>query len=139
VNSFFSDWRFSVGVAVVCWGLWGFFSKVAITRLGWPTATMLGWAAGVAVVGPFLISQFRWTGLGNAWPALVYGACGALGAVFLFKALAQGPASVVLPISEVWVVVAVILALAFLGERLSWPQVLGLALVLVGVGLLARE
>jgi uncharacterized membrane protein len=139
VSGWTSDWRVSVAVAVVFWGLWGFFSKVAITRLGWPTATMIGWAAGVVVVGPFLASEFRWTGLANAWPALIYGASGALGAVFLFKALAQGPASVVLPLSEGWVVVAVLLATIFLGERLSWSQMVGLAMLLIGVGLLARE
>ncbi len=139
MKALLADWRFSVAVSVLFWGLWGFFGKVAVVRLGWATATLLGWLAGVVVVGPFLVGQFRWPGLATAWPGFVYGACGAIGAVFLFKALALGPASVVLPLSEGWVVIAVLLAMGFLGERLSWTQALGLAMVLVGAILLARE
>ncbi len=137
--SFWQDWRVSVGLAIICWGLWGLFSKLAVTRLGWPTALVLGWLAGVAAVAPFVLGEFRWQPLNVSWPALAYGACGAAGALFLLKALEQGPATVVLPVSEGWLVVAVLLSVLFLGESLSARRLAGLVLVLAGAALLAKE
>jgi transporter family protein len=137
--SFWQDWRVSVALAVVFWGLWGLFSKIAVTRLGWPTSLVLGWLAGVAAVAPFVVGDFRWQAFNVSWPAFAYGACGAAGALFLLKALEQGPATVVLPVSEGWLVVAVLLSVAFLGESLNPRRLAGLALVLAGAALLAKE
>jgi transporter family protein len=137
--NFWQDWRVSVGLAVIFWGLWGLFSKIAVTRLGWPTALVLGWLAGVAAVAPFVLGDFRWQALNVSWPALAYGVCGAAGALFLLKALEHGPATVVLPVSEGWLVVAVLLAVLFLGESLNARRLTGLALVLAGAALLAKE
>jgi transporter family protein len=133
------DWRVSVALAALFWGLAGLLSKVAVARLGWPTATVLGWLAGVGVVAPFVLGDFRWQGLASALPAFAYGICGAAGGLFLLKALEQGPAVVVLPVSEGWLVVAVLLSAVFLGETLSVRRLLGLALVLAGAVLLAKE
>lgn len=128
-----------MGLAVLCWGLWGFFSKLAVTRLGWSTAMVLGWLAGVAAVAPFVLGEFRWQALSVSWPAFVYGACGTSGAMFLLKALELGPTTVVLPLSEGWLVVAVLLSAVFLDEPLNTRRLLGLALVLVGTAFLAKE
>jgi uncharacterized membrane protein len=115
------------------------FGKIAVTRLGWPTAMILGWLAGIVAVGPFIAQGFHWPGFLAAWPAWGYGLGGALGAVLLTRALTQGPASAVLPMSELWLVVSVALSVLFLGEQLTWRRVLGLALVIAGAVVLARE
>ena len=133
------DWRVSLILASLCWGAWGFFGKIAVARLGWPTTMVVGWIIGLAVVAPVVVARFRWQGLVASWPAMVYGLGGALGAMFLMRALERGPAVAVLPMSELWLVVSVGLSAAFLGEELNWQRGLGLALVLAGAALLGRE
>lgn len=132
------DWRFSVLLASLCWGAWGFFGKIAVARLGWPTTMVLGWVVGMLAVAPVVAQGFRWPGLLASWPAWFYGLGGALGALFLMRALERGPAVAVLPLSEMWLVVNTLLAVAFLGEEMTWLRGLGLLLVLAGASLLAR-
>ncbi len=49
-----------------------------------------------------------------------------------FRALQSGPVSLVAPIDKLSLVFAVVLALLFLGERLSVPQWLGICLIAAG-------
>lgn len=133
------DWRFSIVLSSFFWGAWGLFGKIAVTRLGWPTAMMLGWLAGIVAVGPFIAQGFRWPGFLAAWPAWGYGLGGSLGAVLLTRALSKGPALSVLPMSELWLVVSALLSVLFLGEQFTWRKALGLALVIAGAIILARE
>jgi transporter family protein len=55
-----------------------------------------------------------------------------------FQALKLGPASRVAPIDKLSVVVAMALAVGFLGERLTWQQWLGGVLIVGGTLVLAR-
>jgi transporter family protein len=55
------------------------------------------------------------------------------------QALQQGPASLVVPLSEIYLVITVLLAVVFLGESLTLRKLLGLGLMMAGAALLARE
>jgi transporter family protein len=100
-----------------------------------------------------VVLVFTW---GLAWPALRAGGMGGIGRrcwVFLtlsglatglswicyFRALQMGRASQVAPVDKLSVVVAILLAVLFLGERLSWRQGAGAALIVSGVLLLALK
>lgn len=133
------DWRLAVALCALTWGLWGFFGKMSATRLGWPTTSALGWVGGLAVMLAFCLPGFRWPGWGPALPALAYGIFGALGALLFVQALEQGPAVLVAPIAEGYLVITVLLAVFFLGEAMSLKRLLGLALILSGAALLATE
>ncbi|CAO0819890.1 hypothetical protein DFAR_1180007 [Desulfarculales bacterium] len=64
-----------------------------MARLGWPTTMVLGWVVGILAVAPVgSPGFFRWPGFAVSWPALPYGLGGALGALFLMRALERGPA-----------------------------------------------
>ncbi len=54
-----------------------------------------------------------------------------------YRALQLGPASRVAPIDKLSVVFVVVLAAAFLGERLSWKTAMGAILVSAGAALMA--
>jgi transporter family protein len=56
-----------------------------------------------------------------------------------FKALKLGPASLVAPIDKLSVVVAIALAAAFLGEKLSWQHLVGGGLIVVGSVVIATK
>lgn len=85
------DWRGSVLLASLCWGVWGVFGKVSVSRLGWPTTIVLGWVVGMIAVAPMVARDFRWPGA--SWPAWPYGLGGCPGgprALFLMRALERG-------------------------------------------------
>lgn len=65
------------------------------------------------------------------------GIAGALSWLFYFLALKYGKVSQVGPIDKLSVVIAVILAFLFLGEKISWINVIGVALIAVGALLVA--
>lgn len=80
-----------------------------------------------------------WTALGSrTWLFLVLSGLGTgLSWFCYFRALQLGEAARVAPVDKLSVVFVMVLAVAFLGEKLSWPQWLGGGFVLVGVILIA--
>ncbi|MFC5402120.1 EamA family transporter [Cohnella soli] len=91
----------------------------------------------VAVQGKFsqlgdIVSQKR----AMAFIALS-GAAGAASWLFYFLALKGGKVAQVGPIDKLSVVLAVVLAYFFLGERISWINTLGVAMIALGAILVA--
>jgi transporter family protein len=84
------------------------------------------------------IEQFRtvrWHNIG--WLA-ASGAATALSWIFYYKAIKIGDVSKVALIDKGSVVVAIILAVVFLGETLTWSMAIGSALIIAGVYVMAR-
>jgi transporter family protein len=75
---------------------------------------------------------------GKAWLFLVLSGL-ATGASWLcyFRALQLGEASRVAPVDKLSVVVAMVLAFVFLGERVTWQHLAGGALIVTGTVVLA--
>ncbi|MCM3782506.1 EamA family transporter [Neobacillus mesonae] len=65
------------------------------------------------------------------------GIAGALSWLFYFLALKYGKVSQVGPVDKLSVVIAVLLALVFLGEKISWLNAAGVALIAIGALLVA--
>lgn len=136
------------------WIVWALLSAV------FAAATALLAKVGVAGVDPNLATAIRtsvvviftWliaistssvAGLGaiqsRSWTFLVMsGVATGLSWLCYFRALQLGPASKVAPVDKLSLVLVVLGASAFLGERLSATTGLGVALVLAGVLVLAR-
>jgi transporter family protein len=99
------------------------------------TSVILVFAWGVALVRN---TQPMTTIGGKTWLFLVLSGL-ATGASWLcyFRALKFGQAAQVAPVDKLSVVVAMVLAVLILGERLSWQQWLGGALIVTGTVVLA--
>lgn len=70
--------------------------------------------------------------------AFLTGILGGIGNIFFFQAMiAGGKASVVAPVTALFPMITVLLALAFLHERLGGRQWIGLALAFVAIYLLS--
>jgi bacterial/archaeal transporter family protein len=65
------------------------------------------------------------------------GVSGALSWIFYFLALKYGKVSQVAPIDKLSVVIAVVLAFFFLGEKISWINGIGVLLIALGAILVA--
>jgi len=132
-------------LTIVCWGAWGAVSKVASDGVDANTNQVL-FTFGllplivVAARSPRLRSGIpaqRRAGIG--W-AFLTGILGGTGNIAFFRALvAGGQASIVVPVTALFPLVTVIMALTFLRERLGRAQMAGLALALVAIYLLSLD
>lgn len=138
-------------LAVLAWGHWAFLARVVSGR-GWdlhPYANHLVGTVGLyAVVGAsWLIRSQRprevpagGGALSGGLAGLAAGLLGSAGNILLYAAFARGgPAAIVSPLTGLYPLVTVLLALAILRERLGWTQVLGLPIALAAAFLLAIE
>lgn len=132
---------------IVLWGTWGLVSKIASAGLD-AYANQLLYTAGILP----LLAFAAWTvwkrrgdanerrkgrGIGVFW-AFLTGILGGVGNLLFFQALVVGgKASVVAPVTALFPVVTVLLALIVLKERLGRVQWLGLALAFVAIYLLS--
>lgn len=131
------DWRVSVAMCALSWGVWAFLGKVAAGRLGWPTTLVISYLAGLALLPVIALKGARWPGLVPSLWAVGYGLCGAVGSAFFLRALTNGPASAVAPLAEAYLIVTVLLAVLVLGEELDARRIAGLVCMLAGVVLLS--
>jgi transporter family protein len=132
---------------IVLWGTWGLVSKIASAGVD-AYANQLLYSVGVVPLLAFAAwrvwkhrgeSSERPEGrrMGVFW-AFLTGILGGVGNLAFFQALVEGgKASVVAPVTALFPVVTVVLALIFLKERLGRAQWLGLALAFVAVYLLS--
>ena len=129
-------------LAIVMWGLWGFFGKLALERKMAPISILFAETLISAVIAfpIFLTMATR----ANA-PALqssfnVYGVLSgfglAVGLLFYYFALSEARVAIVVPLTATYPIVAVLLSYALLGERPSLAQWIGIILVVIGVALL---
>ncbi|MCC6224571.1 MAG: DMT family transporter [Thermoleophilia bacterium] len=123
--------------AALCWGFADYFATLASRRTG-AVRTVLGFhLAAIAVLAVVVAATGALDGL-TGEQALVLAGVGAIGWVSylgFYRALAIGPISIVSPIVSGYAVVAVILAVLLLGERLGGGEVAAVLVVFGGVAL----
>jgi transporter family protein len=130
---------------IVLWGTWGLVSKIASAGVD-AYANQLLYTAGLAPLLIFVAwtvhkrtAQERRDGraAGVSW-AFLTGILGGVGNIAFFHALVKGgSASVVAPVTALFPMVTVLLALIFLKERLGRTQWVGLTLAFVAIYLLS--
>jgi len=132
------DWRFFTGLSIICWGLWGFFSKMTLDRLDWGAIFVLFGLSTLLVATVSSPQSYSVLFQKSAWMGVLAGITGALGFLFFYRALQQGIVSVVIPISSLYILVAVILAVVFLHEPLTVKKLLGIVSAIIAIILLSQ-
>jgi transporter family protein len=131
-------------LTIVLWGTWGLVSKIASTGVD-AYMNQLLYTAGLAPLMVFVaITVHREQGKvianrnsGIFW-AFFTGILGGVGNISFFQALVKGgKASVVAPVTALFPMVTVLLALMFLKEKLGRTQWLGLALAFAAIYMLS--
>jgi transporter family protein len=113
------------------------FAKVGVSGLGSDLAAFVRTAVILVVTAAIVTVRGEWR-KPDALPALplaflvLSAVATALSWLCYLKALETGPTSGVVSIDKLSLVLVVVLAAAFLGERPSWSVVLGAGLVAVG-------
>lgn len=131
------DYRWLALFALTLWGVWGFLAKVISDRV--PPQGLAFWST-VATVVP--VAAFALTDGSGKWVrphplALGSGLAYGLALVCFFVALRRGPASVVVPLSGMYIVVPAVLGFVLLKEQVTATHAAGLACAALAVVLLS--
>jgi transporter family protein len=123
---------------VVFVGIAGITTKVALRTIEWQQ--IVYWVpvvyAVLAVTVWLVYRKPMVLGTGGGW-AIVTAFAAAAGLILFFYALSKGDASVVVPTTSAYPVVALAGSAIFLSESITVPRLIGTALVVVGLVVLS--
>lgn len=133
-----NDWRALTLMSVVLFGVWGFLVKVGTNHLPWQQVVFTVWATNFLILVLAMVRH-----VGNLWTpwtavAFVAGVFAAFGSLLFYRSMSLGPASLVVPLSSLYVLVTFVLAVAILQEPVHVRHLLGVGLGLASMLLLAR-
>lgn len=132
------NWLIPAFIALIIYGLWGFFPKLAVTYIN-PASALIYEVAGAMLVG--LVSLF-WVGFQpETHPkgilfAVLTGVTGMLGTLFFFAAASRGKISVVVSMTALYPLITLLLAAIFLREPITVKQILGMFCAVAAIVLL---
>lgn len=139
-----SMWMIFALLSAVMAALVAIFGKIGLTGIDSNTATAIRAVIMAAFLVIVVICEGKLSQIGTILAnrkaitfIVLSGVAGALSWLFYFVALKYGKVSQVGPIDKLSVVFAVIAAVLFLGEKISWLNGLGVLLIAVGALLVA--
>jgi transporter family protein len=138
----FASWQFWAILSAVFAALTAIFAKVGVAGINADLATLIRTLIILSLVAGIVAATGQWqppsTISTRSWTFLVLSGL-ATGASWLcyFRALKTGEAAKVAPIDKLSVVLVAVIGVAFLGERLSLPNWIGIALIAAGAVLVA--
>jgi transporter family protein len=132
------DYRLLSLLTLIFWGVWGFMTKI-LTR-DTPAETIAFWSTLASIV-PILIytiaaGTMNWV---RTTPlAMLSGLSAGVATVCFYLAMKGGPASVVLPLTGMYIVIPAILGYVLLKESLNAYHLLGIVCAVLAVIFLSR-
>jgi len=135
-------WLLYAILPIGLWGVSAFFQKLSANHVSSELSTFAFLSSFLAIAVAILVTQpIQWHLPVRIWiEVLVLGALFGLGNLTLLAAYgSQGKASVVTPLSGLYSIVTIPLAMAFLGERPGFRDGLGIALAFLAVIALSQE
>ncbi len=136
-----SGWLVYASIAIVLWGVVGLFQKLGTNRIS--SRSLVVWlTAGFLILLPFFWSQGSVTTLSRRIVVLglLGGLLNGLGSWALFVSLEKGAkASVAIPMTALYPLVTVGLAVVFLNERPTLLEWIGVGLALAAGAMLSYE
>jgi uncharacterized membrane protein len=135
------SWILYSGLVIVFWGVVGLFQKLGTNRVS-AHSLMVSLTVGYIVLIPILLARTGVSGLSGV--TILIGVLGGftngLGAWYLFASLEAGAkASIAVPLTALNPLLTIILALVFLGERLTLVQWGGIAAALIAGAMISHE
>lgn len=130
------SWQvFALGSAFFA-ALTAILAKVGVEGVNSDLATLIRTAVILVFTLLLVTARQEWTGAGLTGRTVLFlilsGLATGLSWLCYFRALQLGQASQVAPVDKLSVALAVMLAVVFLGEKLTWKMGLGVVLILAG-------
>lgn len=132
-------WLLYSFLTLLCWGLWGVFSKLA-SNYSRPRQTLLFQAVGVIAFAVMVLAieqfQVQRTAAGFGW-SFAAGFVNFVGFLAFFAAVQKGKVATVISLSSLYPVITIALSVLLLHEKITKREGLGIALALTAGWLLA--
>ena len=132
-------WLLYSFLTLLCWGLWGVFSKLA-SNYSRPRQTLLFQAVGVIAFAVMVLAieqfQIQRTAAGFGW-SFAAGFVNFVGFLAFFAAVQKGKVATVISLSSLYPVITIALSVLLLHEKITKREGLGIALALTAGWLLA--
>ncbi|WP_176086686.1 EamA family transporter [Martelella sp. HB161492] len=144
MRALLQSWQFWAVLSAAFAALTAIFAKVGVEEINSDFATLIRTVVILAVTAAIVWTTGQWQAPGTITPRtyifLILSGC-ATGASWLcyFRALKIGEAARVAPIDKLSVVMVAVFAVLFLGERLTLPNWLGVAMIGAGAILIAYK
>lgn len=126
-------------LSALSYGVADFLGGTASRRLHALVVTLISMVVGAALIAAACLVQGGVVSRADVGWSLAAGVAGALGLATFYSALAVGPMGVVAPVSAVTSAIVPVVAGFALGERPAPVALLGIALALPAVAMVARE
>lgn len=144
MNALSNSWLFWAVLSAIFAALTAIFAKVGIENVNSDFATFIRTVVILLAATGIMLATNHWempqSVSGKTWTFLVLsGLATGLSWICYFRALKLGPAGQVAPIDKLSVVLVAVIAFAFLGERYSPLNWLGIALIGSGAVLVAIQ
>lgn len=129
------DWFIFAIIALLLWGVWGFFPKLATNYISPRSVLIFQAIAGIVVMLIVLASlnfkpEIHAKGITFA---LLAGLAGSIGGIFFLYAVSKGKASVVVTTTALYPIVTILLASLILKEPITLKQGIGILFALVAM------
>lgn len=138
----FSSWQFWAVLSAIFAALTAIFAKIGIENINSDFATFIRTIVILVTLAFILLATGQFQAPGSVSPRtylflLLSGLATGASWICYFRALKIGEAAKVAPIDKLSVVLVALFGVTFLGERLSAPNWLGIALIAAGAILVA--
>jgi len=134
-----NSWVIFAILAMIVWGFWGFFPKLATNYIS-PRSVLVYEVIGAIIVGVAVLFLINFKPEVNAKGitfAILTGIAGTLGALFFIFAVSRGETSVVVTTTALYPLVTIILAFLILKEPITTKQGVGMIFAFAAMMLLS--
>ena len=134
-----NSWFFWTILAMVTFGAWGFFPKLAVNFISPQSALIYQVIGGllVGLVGLAMLNFKPETHPMGVLYAFLTGITGVLGTFFYYVAAGKGQISIVVSLTALYPLITILLAIVFLHETLVMKKIVGLFFAVAAIVLLA--
>ncbi|MDJ0648933.1 MAG: DMT family transporter [Xenococcaceae cyanobacterium MO_188.B19] len=134
------DWFLPTLGAILCWGCACFLPKLSTQYISM-TSTVVFQGLGGAIISLIIFLHLRYpleTHPKGTIIAVVAGMLTLLGMVFYIKAISKGSVAIISPLSALYPLVVIFLALVVFKETLTLKQLFGIGFALISIILIAE-
>ncbi len=135
------QWLFYAILAALFWGLWGVIAKLISSDIS-PYVNHFLFTLGMLLTFPLVAKKCKTKEVnskGIVW-GLIAGILAVVGNIAVYKAFGSGgQAAIVIPVTNLYPLVTIVIALLIFKEKLSWINGLGILLAIPAILMLSGE
>lgn len=136
-----NSWAIYAVLAGLCWGVWGVLAKLISSDIT-PFINHFLFTVGMLFTLPFIIKKCKKSevNIKGIVYGIISGILAVIGNIAVYKAFANGgQAAIVIPLTNLYPLVTIIIALAVFKEKLNWVNAIGLLLAVPAILILSGE